>query len=64
MIGFASSAVAATVENAAPTNSVVRSPIADASAPPRTLPSGMIPQTIQRREAFIRPSIRGGTCVW
>ena len=36
----------------------------DASTPPSRLPSGIMPQTIQRRDAFMRPRMRSGTSVW
>ncbi|MBV9445551.1 MAG: hypothetical protein JO345_06605 [Streptosporangiaceae bacterium] len=41
-----------------------RMPRAAPSAPPITPPSGIVPQTIQRVAAFIRPSRRGGHTVW
>ena len=49
---------------AQPTKSVVRKPIVAASTPPSRLPRGITPQTIQRRDAFMRPSMCSGTSVW
>jgi hypothetical protein len=43
-----------------PIHSVGRTPIAVPSAPPMSAPSGIVPQTIQRTAAFIRPIRRGG----
>ena len=44
----------------APTQSAVRNEYAVAIAPPSSVPSGIVPQTIQRIDAFIRPCIRSG----
>lgn len=51
-------------EPARPIHRVGRMPIAVPSAPPSRPPSGMVPQTIQRVAAFIRPSSRGGQIAW
>ena len=40
-----------------PITIVSRSPIVLPSAPPRMLPIGIVPQTMKRIEAFIRPCI-------
>ena len=34
------------------------------SAPPVIAPSGIVPQTMNRIVAFIRPCIRGGVIAW
>jgi hypothetical protein len=49
------------VEPIAPIRIVSRRPIVDANAPPATEPSGIVPQTTNRREAVMRPRIRSGT---
>jgi hypothetical protein len=47
-----------------PIHSVARTPSSVPNAPPRTPPSGSVPQTTQRTAAFIRPSSRGGQIAW
>src|SRR5439155_26763489 len=48
----------------AETHSAVRRLNAVPIAPPRRAPSGSVPHTIQRIEAFIRPCRRGGQIAW
>ena len=43
---------------------VSRRPIVAPSAPPTSPPTGITPQTTNRREAFARPSIRSGVIAW
>ena len=44
----------------AATHSVAVTPIQSPSSPPSSPPSGMVPNTMNRTEAFIRPSNPGG----
>ena len=48
----------------APTQIVAWSPIVEASTPPMISPTGIVPQTMKRIVAFMRPCMRGGVIAW
>ena len=43
---------------------VSRTPMIEPMIPPKRAPRGMVPQTTNRTEAFMRPSSAGGQMLW
>ena len=62
--GDSTSGTTQSVAAIVPTNIVGRRPIAVASPPPASAPSGIVPQTMNRRDALTRPSRRSGVRAW
>ena len=54
---------AAHVPNA-PMSMVSRTPMIEPMIPPKSAPSGMVPHTTNRTDAFMRPRRAGGQMLW